>query len=90
MRNLLATRAYQCPVVFFESYVMNNRTVYKRIQSADKESPSIFDEYAMAITEGLVRYYTSLRTGTMPPLPEPPKEEEPEKEEEKKSGDVKN
>ncbi|MEM7147327.1 MAG: hypothetical protein AAF591_19585 [Verrucomicrobiota bacterium] len=56
-RNLLATRTYQCPVIFLEPYVMNDRGVYKRIQNAAEEDPNIFQEYAHAVTEGLVRFY---------------------------------
>ncbi|MEM8954030.1 MAG: hypothetical protein AAGD22_07775 [Verrucomicrobiota bacterium] len=56
-RNLLATRSYLCPVIFLEPYVMNDRGVYDRIQNAAKDDPSIFQEYADAVTEGLVRYF---------------------------------
>lgn len=65
-RNLLANRLYQCPVVYFEPYVMNSLEDHERIQAGDydglrpvagKSRPSIFREYADAATLGLRRYY---------------------------------
>ena len=58
-RNLLATRLYQCPVVYFEPYVMNNDEVFWRVQEGDYEGvrnvngtdrPSIFREYADGVS----------------------------------------
>ena len=69
-RNLLANRLYQCPVIFTEPYVMNSTTDYARIlagdyaglrQVAGKARPSIFREYADAITTGLSRHYSRHR-----------------------------
>jgi hypothetical protein len=69
-RNLVATRLYQCPVVYFEPYVMNNSEVFARIQAGDYEGtrsingierPSIFREYADSVVKGLVEYYRSAR-----------------------------
>jgi N-acetylmuramoyl-L-alanine amidase len=69
-RNLVATRLYQCPVVYFEPYVMNNGEVFARIQAGDYEGtrsingverPSIFREYADSVLNGLVEYYQSTR-----------------------------
>jgi len=69
-RNLLANRLYQCPVVFLEPYVMNSVTDHARIQAGDYEGlrqvagklrPSIFREYADAVTAGLVAYYAEVR-----------------------------
>ncbi|NJM38664.1 MAG: hypothetical protein HC845_12810 [Akkermansiaceae bacterium] len=66
-RNLLANRLYQCPVVFMEPYVMNSTIDYHRIQAGDYEGlrevngkmqPSIFREYANALAEGLMNYYS--------------------------------
>lgn len=67
-RNLLATRLFQCPVVFIEAYVMNNPEVVARIQAGNysnirrvsRMSPkrSIYREYAEGIVEGLLQYYT--------------------------------
>lgn len=65
-RNLLANRLFECPVVYAEPYVMNNREVFERIQAGDytgkrvvagKSRPSIYREYADSLAEGLVRYY---------------------------------
>lgn len=65
-RNLLANRLYQCPVVFAEPYVMNNRTVYERVQMGAYEGqrlvdnaprPNLYEEYATAIAEGLKDYF---------------------------------
>ena len=70
-RNLLANRLYQCPVLFFEPYVMNNKEVYQRIQEGDYEGmrevagsirKSIYREYRDAILAGLTTYYGSQRT----------------------------
>jgi hypothetical protein len=69
-RNLVATRLYQCPVVYFEPYVMNNSEVAARIQAGDYngtrpingiERPSIYREYADSVVEGLVEYYRGAR-----------------------------
>jgi hypothetical protein len=69
-RNLVATRLYQCPVVYFEPYVMNSREVFARIQAGDYdgtrpingvERPSIFREYVDSVVEGLVEYYRAAR-----------------------------
>ena len=66
-RNLLANRIMECPVIFAEPYVMNNATVFARIQAGDysglkmvagKERPSIYREYAQSIANGLVAYYS--------------------------------
>jgi N-acetylmuramoyl-L-alanine amidase len=65
-RNLLANRLYECPVIFFEPYVMNSREVYERIQAGDypgmpvvagKPRKSIYREYADAVVDGLLEYY---------------------------------
>jgi hypothetical protein len=69
-RNLVATRLYQSPVVYFEPYVMNNGEVFARIQAGDYEGtrpingverPSIFREYADSVLKGLVEYYRAAR-----------------------------
>jgi len=66
-RNLAANRQFRGPVVFLEPYFMNNRIVYQRIQAGDYEGmrdidgasfPSIFREYADAVAEGVVSYYS--------------------------------
>jgi N-acetylmuramoyl-L-alanine amidase len=70
-RNLLANRLYQCPVIYFEPYVMNSVEDHLRIQAGDyeglrevagKRRPSIFREYADAATLGLQRFYQSRET----------------------------
>jgi hypothetical protein len=69
-RNLLANRLYQCPVIYFEPYVMNSTEDHARIQAGDydgerevagKLRPSIFREYADAAAAGLSRHYGSTR-----------------------------
>jgi len=69
-RNLLANRLYDCPVIYMEPYVMNSTLDYARIQAGDYEGvreiegqmrPSIFREYADALTEGLRRHYAAHR-----------------------------
>ena len=67
-RNLAATRLYQCPVVYFEPYVMNSVDTFARVQAGDYEGMrvvngverlSIYREYADGVAEGLVEYYTA-------------------------------
>lgn len=70
LRNLLANRLYQCPVIFLEPYVMNNEQVHARIQLGDyegtkivggEERKSIFREYADAVVAALKQYYLDYR-----------------------------
>ena len=69
-RNLIATRLYQCPVIYFEPYVMNSDEVFWRVEEGDYEGirnvngtdrPSIFREYADGVVDGLVEYYRAAR-----------------------------
>jgi N-acetylmuramoyl-L-alanine amidase len=69
-RNLLATRLYRCPVVYFEPYVMNSNEAFARIEAGDYsgtreingvQRPSIFREYAQAIADGLADYCRELQ-----------------------------
>ena len=69
-RNLIATRLYEAPVIYFEPYVMNSDEVFWRIQEGDYEGyrnvngttrPSIFREYADSVLEGLKEYYSEVR-----------------------------
>ena len=69
-RDLLANRIYRCPVIYCEPYVMNNRHVYERLCAGDYEgtklingtaSISIFREYANAVADGLLDYYSNRR-----------------------------
>ena len=64
-RNLLANRAYTCPVIFYEPWCMNHKVVYKRAQLGDYEGvreidgveyPSLMREYARAVVDGLVKF----------------------------------
>jgi len=66
-RNLLANRLYECPVLYYEPYLMNGKDSYARMQMGDYEGlryvngilrRSIFCEYVDAVTAGLVNYYT--------------------------------
>ena len=68
MRNLIANRVYQCPVVFCEPYVQNNGEVVARFQAGDyegtapvagKDRPSIFREYASGVVAGLSDYFAA-------------------------------
>jgi hypothetical protein len=69
-RNLVATRLYQCPVIYFEPYVMNSNEVFARVQAGDYEGtrlingvehPSIYREYVDSVVKGLVEYYRAAR-----------------------------
>ncbi|MDB4509986.1 N-acetylmuramoyl-L-alanine amidase [Akkermansiaceae bacterium] len=55
-RNLLANRLYQCPVIFMEPYVMNSIPFITRFRKNPRE---IYHEYAQAVADGVVRYYSS-------------------------------
>jgi N-acetylmuramoyl-L-alanine amidase len=66
-RNLLANRLFVCPVIYIEPYVMNSRLVFARIQAGDYEGrrnfggvmrKSIYREYADAVADGVVAYYS--------------------------------
>ena len=76
LRNLLANRIYQCPVIFLEPYVMNNQEVYERIQLGDYKGTkpvngvdkrSIYREYAEAVVTALKDYYLNYRIIYEPP-----------------------
>lgn len=69
-RNLMATRLYHAPVVYFEPYVMNSDEVFWRVQEGDYEGirnvngtnrPSIYREYAAGVVDGLIEYYRAAR-----------------------------
>lgn len=66
-RNLLANRLFHCPVVYVEPYVMNSHLVFARIQAGDYDGrrnfggvmrKSIYREYADAVVDGLLAYYS--------------------------------
>lgn len=65
-RNLLANRLFECPVIYFEPYVMNCQDVHDRVQAgfyegtrvvAGKPRPSLYHEYASGVVQGLVAHY---------------------------------
>ena len=65
-RNLLANRLLECPVIYLEPYVMNNRDVHERVQQGDYEGrriingvprESIYREYARGVADGLLSHY---------------------------------
>lgn len=69
-RNLIATRLYRCPVVYFEPYVMNSQDVVARVKAGDYEGmrtvngverPSIYREYVDSVVKGLLEYYRPAR-----------------------------
>jgi N-acetylmuramoyl-L-alanine amidase len=75
IRNLIANRLYNCPVIYMEPYVMNSTIDYARIQAGDYEGlreidgkiqPSIFQEYADALTKGLKNHYSRTRNAQEP------------------------
>jgi hypothetical protein len=70
LRNLLANRLYRNPTIYIEPYVMNSQLVFDRVQAGDYEGEreidgamrkSIYREYADAVADGLVSYYTAAR-----------------------------
>lgn len=72
-RNLLANRLFECPVLYFEPYVMNCEDVYARVQAGFYEGErevngfkriSIFHEYVEGTVEGLVTYFTEMKGST--------------------------
>ena len=65
-RNLAANRLIDGPVVFCEPYFMNQRETVERLLAGDydgvqtfnkKEFPSIFQEYAGALVDGILEVY---------------------------------
>lgn len=65
-RNLLANRLFECPVIYLEPYVMNNREVHDRVQLGDYQGireingtprESIYREYVRGVVDGLVAHY---------------------------------
>jgi hypothetical protein len=65
-RNLVATRLYQCPVIYFEPYVMNSQDVFARVQGGDYEGVRLV-EYVDGVVDGLVEYYKEARGGSRAP-----------------------
>ncbi len=74
-RNLLANRAFLCPVLFFEPFCMNHRETHARVQEGPYEGlreingvyrKNIYQEYADGVTAGLVRHYRKQRQRAAP------------------------
>ncbi len=64
-RNLLANRLYQCPVIYFEPYVMNHEETYKRLLLGHFVGRTLMDghlvsspleEYVRGVVNGIVEY----------------------------------
>jgi hypothetical protein len=69
-RNLLANRLYQCPVLYYEPYVMNHEQTYRRLLLGhyvgrtlmqDQLVTSPLEDYARGVVRGLVEYYAQAR-----------------------------
>jgi N-acetylmuramoyl-L-alanine amidase len=69
-RNLLASRLYQCPVIYLEPFVMNHEETYRRLLlghylgrtlSGGRLVPSAIEDYVRGVTQGLVSYYQKHR-----------------------------
>lgn len=69
-RNLLANRIYQCPVLYFEPYVMNNEKTFHRLLlgafigrtlMGSELVTSPLEDYARGIASGLEQYYSKAR-----------------------------
>ena len=65
-RNLLANRLFECPVIYLEPYVMNNKEVHGRIQLGNYSGrrningtprESIYREYVRGVVDGIVAHY---------------------------------
>ena len=55
-RNLVATRLYQCPVVYFEPYVMNNA------KSSHASKPEIMKERVLSTASSVPAFTASTST----------------------------
>ncbi len=69
-RNLLASRIYQCPVVYLEPHVMNHALTYERIKAGaytgqreigGRLRPNIFTEYADATSKAVESWFLARR-----------------------------
>ncbi|HSI62524.1 MAG TPA: hypothetical protein VLE43_05375, partial [Candidatus Saccharimonadia bacterium] len=74
-RNLLANRLYQCPVLYFEPYVMNHEETYKRLLLGHYIGRTLLDgrlvsspleDYTRGVVRGLEEYYTNARSKGAP------------------------
>lgn len=71
-RNLLANRLYQCPVLYYEPYVMNHGQTYRRLLLGhyigrtlvqDELATSPLEDYVRGVVRGLVDGFTETRRG---------------------------
>lgn len=71
-RNLLANRLYECPVLYFEPFVMNHGETYRRLLLGHYLGRTLLDgrlvtsaleDYIRGVERGLVDYYTHARKG---------------------------
>jgi N-acetylmuramoyl-L-alanine amidase len=69
-RNLLANRIYQCPVLYYEPYVMNQEETYRRLLVGHYIGRTLLlnhlitsplEDYARGVVRGLVAYYSEAR-----------------------------
>ena len=69
-RNLLANRLYQCPVLYFEPYVMNHELTYKRLLLGYYAGRTLVDgqlvtspqeDYVRGVVVGIQEYFTKVR-----------------------------
>jgi hypothetical protein len=69
-RNLLANRLYECPVLYYEPYVMNHGQTYQRLLLGhyigrtlleNQLISSPIEDYTRGVVRGLVNYYTEAR-----------------------------
>ncbi|MFC4993083.1 N-acetylmuramoyl-L-alanine amidase [Rubritalea tangerina] len=74
-RNLIANRLFDCPVLYYEPYLMNGKDSFERMQVGDYEGLrfingklrfSIYREYVQAVTRGLVDYYSAAEKAEVP------------------------
>jgi hypothetical protein len=74
-RNLLANRTYQCPVLYFEPYVMNHEETYKRLLLGHYIGRTLMDgqlvsspleDYTRGVVRGLEEYYSANRKKEAP------------------------
>lgn len=65
-RNLLANRLYDCPVIYIECYVMNDRAFFARFQAGEYQGlqefkgilrPNVYQEYVQGVVNGLDEYF---------------------------------
>jgi hypothetical protein len=70
VRNLLASRLYDCPVIYLEPYVMNHRDTYQRLLRGHyigrtlangRLQSSVIEDYASGVAQGIIRYFQQQR-----------------------------